>query len=106
MRSTSSSSNSQVKLAVASLALSVVSLVTYASIITRASNLVFLVATGAALIAGIVSLVLGLAARKRARQEGTESGGRLLVTMSILVAIGYLICLGIVALNIIVYRVL
>jgi hypothetical protein len=106
MGSTSSQPNSQVKLAAASLGLSIVSLVAYTSVITRATNLVFLVATGAALTAGIVSLVLGLVARKQARQAETRSKGRLLVTLSLLIAVGYLIGLGIIALNIIVFQVL
>ena len=101
-----SHSKPRVKLAAVSLALSVVSLMAYASIVTRASTTVFLISTGAALTAGIVSLVLGLIARKQMRQEGTGSKDRLLVPLSILVAIGYIVCLGIVAVNIVVYRAL
>lgn len=101
-----SHSSPAVKLAIASLALSVVSLLAYVSIIERASTALFLISTGGALAASIVSLALGLVARKRMRQEGARPKGRLLVTMSILVAIGYAICLGIVALNVLVYRVL
>jgi CHASE3 domain sensor protein len=101
-----SHSNPAGKLAIASLALSIVSLIAYVSIIERASTALFLISTGGALTASIVSLALGLVARKRMRQEGAGSKGRFLVTMSILVAIGYVICLGIVALNVLVYQVL
>jgi CHASE3 domain sensor protein len=105
-KSMPSRSNPAIKLAVASLALSIVSLIAYVSIIESASTALFLISTGGALAASIVSLALGLIARKRMRQEGTRAKGRLLVTASILVAIGYVVCLGIVALNVLVYRIL
>jgi hypothetical protein len=102
----SNSSSGIIRRAVASLALSVASLVAYASIIESMSVLLFIVATAGALATGVVSLTLAIAARKESRQKETESRDRLLVTASILVAIGYLVCLGIIAVNILVYRVL
>jgi hypothetical protein len=101
-----SRSSPAIKLAIASLVLSIVTLIAYVSIIERASTVLFLISTGGALAASIVSLALGLFARKRTRRDGTGPKDRLWVTASILVAIGYLICLGIVALNVLVYRVL
>ena len=92
-------------LAGASLALSIVSLVVYVNIIVGASTIVFVISTGGALAAGIVSLTLGLIARKQSRQElGPKN--QLLVIACIVVAIAYLVCISIVALNILVRWVL
>ncbi|MDY7077351.1 MAG: hypothetical protein SXV54_10560 [Chloroflexota bacterium] len=89
-------------LAITSLVLSIVSLVVYVSVIEGASATVFVVSTVGAFVAGVVSLVLALVARKQIGQQGAKSKGRLLVTMSIVVAVGYLVCVSIVMLNIVV----
>ena len=88
-------------LALAGLALSVVSLIVYVNVIEAASPIVFVISTGGALAAGIVSLMLGLAARKRSRQE-PQPKSQLLVIVCIVVSIAYLTCIGIVMLNILV----
>jgi hypothetical protein len=100
----SNSISGVIRRAAASLALSFASLIAYASVIERTSILLFIISTVAALAAGIVSLLLALAARKKSLQEETRSRDRLVVTASVLVAIGYLVCLGIIAVNILVYR--
>ncbi len=92
-------------LAVASLALSIVSLIVYVNIIEGASTIVFVVSTGGAFAAGAASLTLGLIARKRSRQE-PQPKNQLLVVMCIVVAIAYLMCTSIVMLNILVQWVL
>jgi hypothetical protein len=102
----SNSSSSVIRRATVSLALSFASLMAYASIIENASTVIFYLSTVGALAAGIVSLTLALAAQKESKQKETGARDRLLVTASILVAIGYLVCLGIIAVNILVYRAL
>ena len=89
-------------LAIISLVLSIVSLIIYVSIIEGASAVAFAISTGGAFVAGVVSLALGLIARKQIRQQGSKSKGKLWVTMSIVVAVAYLVCTGIVMLNIVV----
>jgi hypothetical protein len=81
------------KRAMGSLALSVVSLLAYAGISARASFALFVVATVGALCAGIIALALGV----RARAENKR-----LAMLSRVVALGYLLALSIVLLNIIV----
>jgi hypothetical protein len=101
--STSSNSSPRIiKLAAVSLALSIASLLAYASIIESAPTILFLVSTGGAVAAGIVSLLLALVARKESGQKEVGLRDRLLVTVSVLVAIGYVVCLSIVVFNIIV----
>ena len=81
------------KLAVSSLALSVVNLLTYAIITTRASFALFAVATLGAWLLGIVAL--GIAVRARVARKS-------LARISITVALGYLIATSIVLLNVVV----
>jgi hypothetical protein len=105
--STSEQSNSDPGvriLATISLLLSIVSLIVYVNVIEEASASVFAISTGGAFVAGIVSLALGLVARKRIGSPGPKSKGTLLVTMSVVVAIAYLVCIGIVMLSIVVQR--
>ncbi|MCP4600137.1 MAG: hypothetical protein GY847_06310 [Proteobacteria bacterium] len=88
-------------LAAASLVLSTVSLIVYVNIIAGVSTVVFVIFTGGAFAAGVLSLTLGLIARKQSRQE-PQRKNQLLVMMSIVVAIAYLICISIVILSILV----
>jgi hypothetical protein len=92
--------------AVMSLALSVVSLAVYVSVVDRASTTLFVVATGGALTASVVSLVLGLVAAKQMKQGEARLKDRLVVSTSIVAAIGYIVCVGIVTLNILIHWVL
>ena len=90
------------RLTMISLAISVASLIGYLNVIARVSTTVFIVFTGGAFIAGLASLVLGLIARKQAvAAEGARR--KLLATLSIVVAIGYMVSIGIILLNIAVY---
>ncbi len=92
-------------LAAVGLALSIASLIVYVNIMEGASPLVFVISSGGAFAAGAVSLTLGLIARKRSRQE-PQPKNQLVVTTCIVVAIAYLICTGIVMLNILLQWVL
>ena len=92
-------------LAVVSLALSIVSLIVYVNIIERVSPAVFVISSGGAFAAGAASLTLALIARKRSRQE-SQPKNQLLVIACIVLAIAYLICTGIVMLNILLQWVL
>jgi hypothetical protein len=82
-------------LAVASLVLSLVSLIGYSRVIEQISGIVFVVATAFAFALGVVSLALGIVARRQSRRMNS-----ILATMSIVVALGYLAALGVVLLNI------
>ena len=93
-------------MAIASLALSIISLMVYVSIIEKSSIIVFLTSTTGAFIASIVSLGLGLVAWKRIRQEEARSRNKLLVIVSIVVAVGYMVCTSIVMLSILVHWVI
>ncbi len=92
-------------LAAVGLALSIASLIVYVNIIEGAFTLVFVISSGGAFAAGAASLTLGLIARKRSRQESPPKN-QLLVIACIVVAIAYLICTGIVMLNILLQWVL
>jgi len=88
--------------AIASLVLSIVSLIVYVSVIEGASAAAFVAFTGGAFAAGVVSLALALVARKQIGRQERRPKGALLATMSIVIAIAYLACIGIVMLNIII----
>ena len=84
------------RMAIAGLGLCLASLVVYMKVIAAPSVAVFLVATGAAFVTGVVALGMSLLARKR--------GGRnLLVMLSLGVSLGYVFCIGIILLSVIVY---
>lgn len=81
------------KLALSSLALSIVSLLVYVSIIARVPIALFAAATIGALVASIAALALGVRAR---------AGNKLWATLSIVVALGYLLTMSIVLFDLIV----
>jgi hypothetical protein len=91
------------KLALISLTLTIVSLIVYVNFIDGASFVVFFVSTGFALMAGIVSFVLGVVARRQVKRLTPKPKHYRLVTVSIVVAVGYIFSMCIVAFNIIVY---
>ena len=82
----------------------IVSLTVYTSTIENSPFAVFLASTYGAFVAGIASLVLSFIAGVQIRQENSKSKNKLLVTVSIAVAIAYTISIGIVSLNIVVYK--
>lgn len=87
---------STITMAIVSQALCLVSLVIYMKVIIASSVTVFLGATGAAFVTGVVALGMSLLARKR--------GGRnLLVMLSLGVSLGYVFCIGIIILGVVIY---
>jgi hypothetical protein len=90
-------------MAVASLGLLVVSLIAYMGIVGNASPGMFVAATVGASVAGVAGLVLAIVACRRGREEDAKPKIDWLATVSVAVAIGYLLCMGIMLLNIVVY---
>ena len=82
-------------LATASLVLSLVSLIGYSRIIEQSVYIVFVIVTGCVFVVGIISLSMGIIARRQNRRTNP-----VLVTSSIIVALGYLLSIGIVLCNI------
>lgn len=82
-------------LAAVSLVLSLVSLIGYSYVIEQSARIVFVIVTGCVFVVGIINLTMGIIARRQNR--GTK---RALVTSSIIVALGYLLSIGIVLCNI------
>lgn len=84
------------RMAITSLGLCLASLIVYMKVIAAPSVAVFLMATGVAFVTGVVALGMSLLARKR--------GGRnLLVMLSLGVSLGYVFCIGIILLSVVVY---
>jgi hypothetical protein len=91
------------RFALISLAISVLGLIMYAIVISGAAFMPFAVSTGCASVAGIVSLALGMMALSLSRQREASSSGLRLAMVSLSVAIGYVLVMGILWLNVFIY---
>jgi len=93
-----------IRLAILSIALNIFSLLVYPIAVINAAYRKFTLATEILSIMGIINLILSIVALTRSLRQEDRQGARKIAWISLAVAIGMILVIGILSLNIWVYN--